>query len=124
MEQHKFKTVDEYLASLSGQGLEQAKAIRSIIKETLPDAEEKISYNMPTYKSTENLVHFAVAKNHMGFYPAPSGVTTFEEQFKARKYKYSKGAVQFPLDKTLPEQLIKDICQYRAEQAQLKLKKK
>ncbi len=119
-----FETVDEYMGSLEGVALEKAKKIRAIIKETLPEAEEKISYNMPTYKSSENLVHFAVAKNHMGFYPAPSGISHFEEKFKARKYKYSKGAVQFPMDEPLPEQLIKEICHYRAQQAQLKTKKK
>jgi uncharacterized protein YdhG (YjbR/CyaY superfamily) len=84
---------------------------------------------MPTYDYYGNLVHFAAHKNHIGFYPAPSGIEAFEEPLSV--YKSSKGAVQFPLDQPLPIDLIKQIVSFRLaenvryeEEKQLKKSKK
>lgn len=81
------------------------------IQKTVPEAEEKISYGMPTFYLKGNLVHFSNAKNHIGFYPTPSAVTAFQDRLTS--YKTSKGAIQFPLDKELPWPLIRDIVLFR-----------
>ena len=66
---------------------------------------------MPTFDLHGNLVHFAAFKNHIGFYPAPSGIAAFKEELSG--YKGAKGSVQFPLDKPLPYELIREIVKFR-----------
>lgn len=107
-------TIDEYIAQFSPEIQEILQSLRKVIRETAPDAGEKISYQMPTFTLNGNLVHFAAFKNHIGFYPAPSGIEAFKE--KLTEYKYSKGAVQFPISKPLPFDLIKDIVAFRVSE--------
>ena len=66
---------------------------------------------MPTFYLKGNLVHFAAHKNHIGFYPTPSAIQAFESELS--KYESSKGAVQFPMDKSLPLKLITKIVKFR-----------
>jgi len=88
--------------------------LRAAIRAAAPDAEEKISYQMPTFALHGNLVHFAAHPHHIGFYPAPSGIAAFAEELAP--YKSSKGAVQFPLDQPLPLDLIRRIVEFRVEE--------
>lgn len=106
-----YKTVDEYIALYSPEIQEKLQALRKLIKEEVPKAEEKISWRMPTYVLNGNLVHFAAFKNHIGFYPGASGIANFEDKFS--EYKFSKGAVQFPMNKPLPFELIREIVRFR-----------
>jgi uncharacterized protein YdhG (YjbR/CyaY superfamily) len=69
---------------------------------------------MPTFKLNGNLVHFAAYKNHIGFYPAPSGIEAFKRELSP--YKWSKGAVQSPLDKPIPLDLVKKIVVFRVKE--------
>ena len=92
--------------------------MRRTIREAAPDAVEAISYQMPTFKLNGNLVHFAAYKNHIGFYPTPSGVEAFREELSA--YKVSKGAIQFPIDQPMPLDLVRRIVQFRVAQNQTK----
>jgi uncharacterized protein YdhG (YjbR/CyaY superfamily) len=108
-------SIDEYIAAFPEDVQSRLQAIRQTIKEAAPQATEAISYGMPTFRLKGNLVHFAAFKNHIGFYPAPSGVEAFQK--KLAPYKYSKGAVQFPLDKPVPFDLITDIVRYRVEES-------
>lgn len=125
MERVKFETTDEYIATFSGDVLRHLKKMRSIVRKAAPEAKEVISYNMPAVFQDGVLVYYAGYKNHIGFYPTGSGIEYFKEQFA--DYKWSKGAIQFPLDRPLPEQLITDIVRFRLtenrEKAQLKPKK-
>ncbi|MBK8550968.1 MAG: DUF1801 domain-containing protein [Ignavibacteria bacterium] len=88
--------------------------IRDVIKKAAPEAEETIKYSIPTFTLNGNLVHFAAYKNHIGFYPAPSGIKAFKKELSA--YKNSKGAVQFPLDKPLPLSLMSKIVKFRVKE--------
>lgn len=120
-----FKNTDEYIALQDGNVQPILELLRSAIKSVVPQAEEVISYRMPAFKYKGMLVYFAAHKNHIGFYPTGSGIEAFKHEFG--EYKYSKGAVQFPLDKPLPIDLIKRIVQFRMhennEKAELKKKK-
>jgi len=108
------KTIDEYVIGFPKDIQEKLEALRATIRKVAPDAEEIISYGMPTFYLQGNLVHFAVFKNHIGFYPAPSGIEAFKEELSL--YKTSKGAVQFPIDKPLPLSLVSDIVKHRVKQ--------
>jgi len=105
--------VDEYINQYTGEVKTRLEKIRKVIKKTAPDATETISYRMPTYRKGKNLFHFAGFKNHIGFYPTPSGIEAFQDELK--EFKTSKGAIQFPHDKPIPYDLIKRIVQYRVQ---------
>lgn len=95
--------------------------LRQTIRKSAPDATEKISYQMPTFYFNGNLVHFAAFKHHLGFYPAPSGISAFREELKG--YKTSKGATQFPVDQPLPLSLVKKIVEFRVKENSTKKRK-
>ena len=110
-----FTTIDEYITTFPADIQAILQTVRATIREVVPDAEEKISYQMPTFYLHGNLVHFAAFKNHIGFYPTPTGVESFQERLSA--YKGAKGSVQFPLDQPMPLDLIRDIVRYRVEES-------
>lgn len=109
-----FNTVDEYITLFPEEVQSILNELRKVIREEAPDAEEKISYKMPTYYLNGNLVHFAAWKNHIGFYGTPSVGKHFNEELA--EYKTSKGTIQFPLDKPLPHDLIRKIVRFRVEE--------
>jgi uncharacterized protein YdhG (YjbR/CyaY superfamily) len=106
--------VDKYIATFPVEVQTLLHQMRSVIKEKAPDATETIKYAMPTYVLKENLVHFAGYKKHIGFYPTPSGIEKFKNEIAF--YKWSKGAVQFPVDKPLPLDLIRKIVEFRVNE--------
>ncbi|MBI1933336.1 MAG: DUF1801 domain-containing protein [Ignavibacteriales bacterium] len=110
----KFKNIDEYIETFPKNIQIILNEIRKVILLAAPNAEEKISYNMPTFFLNRNLVHFAGYKNHVGFYPTPSGIVNFAEELKS--YKTSKGAIQFPIDKPLPVKTITKIVKFRVKE--------
>lgn len=121
-----YESIDEYIATFPAEIQEILKTIRRVIRESAPDATEKISYQMPTFVLYGNLVHFAAFKNHIGFYPTPSGINAFENELSG--YKGAKGSIQFPLKNPLPYDLISAIVKFRVaeniKQAESKLKKR
>jgi uncharacterized protein YdhG (YjbR/CyaY superfamily) len=108
------ETIDEYIAGFPADIQVILQKIRKTIKDAAPDAQEAISYQMPTFKLHGNLVHFAGYKNHIGFYPVPSGIEKFKAELSV--YKQGKGSVQFPLDQPIPYDLISRIVKFRVEE--------
>ena len=106
-----FQSIDEYIATFPEETQKILLEIRAAIKAAAPNAEEKISYQMPTFFLKGNLVHFAAFKNHIGFYPTPSGIQAFKKELSM--YEGAKGSVQFPIDKPLPLELIRKIVKFR-----------
>ena len=117
-----FSTIDEYIAQFPQDLQRILQELRVTIRAAAPDASEKISYQMPTFFLNGNLVHFAVQKKHIGFYPAPSGIAAFQQELTA--YKSSKGAVQFPIDQPLPLDLVRRIVEFRVAENLAKAHKK
>ncbi|MGO4697982.1 iron chaperone [Paenibacillus sp. 2TAB26] len=122
-----FETIDQYIAHYSPEIQDILEKIRGVIKVAAPEATEKISYQMPTFVLHGNLVHFAAYKNHIGLYPAPSGIEAFKQQLSP--YKGAKGSIRFPLDEPIPYELIGEIVKYRVAEniekaANKKVKKK
>ena len=105
---------ESYFAQFSNQSQLQLKEVYETCKELLPEAAEKISYGMPCFSLKQNVVYFAAFKNHIGFYPTASGVKAFESELVG--LKFSKGAIQFPLDKAIPKELIRKIVLFRLDE--------
>ncbi|MES2765815.1 MAG: DUF1801 domain-containing protein [Bacteroidota bacterium] len=108
------KNIDEYIAQQPVGIREQLEQIREVVRQAAPEAEEMISYMMPTFKQDGVLVHFAAFKNHIGLYPAPRAIEVFKKELSV--YKGAKGTVQFPLDEPLPLELIRRIVEFRVKE--------
>ena len=109
-----FKSIDEYIDAFPRNIQNVLQELRRTIKEAAPQAEETISYRIPTFKLNGNLVHFAAFKNHIGFYPTSSGISAFKKELS--RYAGSKGTVRFPIDKPLPLSLIRRIVRFRVKE--------
>lgn len=116
------KNIDEYIAGFPIETQKLLEQIRATIKKAAPEAKETISYAIPTFKLNGNLVHFAAFKNHIGFYPAPSGNEAFKKELSI--YKGGKGTVQFPIDKPIPLNLITKIVKFRVKENLERIKTK
>jgi uncharacterized protein YdhG (YjbR/CyaY superfamily) len=108
------KDIDEYISGFPSDVQEILNKIRATIREAAPDAKETINYQIPTFTLKGNLVHFAGFKKHIGFYPAPSGIEKFAQELSG--YASAKGSVQFPLDQSIPYDLISQITKFRVKE--------
>ena len=117
-----FKTIDEYIGTFPEDVRDILNTLRQAIREAAPEAEETINYQIPTFTLHGNLVHFAGFKNHIGFYPTPSGMEAFRKELAA--YKSAKGSVQFPIDELRPLPLIRRIVEYRVKENMARKQKK
>ncbi len=104
------ETIDAYIESQQEEVQLYLKKVRKAIAEAIPEAEEKISWSMPTFWRKRNIIQFAGFKNHIGLYPGPEAVEQFAEQLK--DYKTSKGTIQFPYKKQIPLELIAEIAEW------------
>jgi len=106
-----FSTIEQYIESFDREKQNILwEALRIIRNVAPPGTTETINYKMPTLRYNGNLIHFALFKNHLGVYPGPDAIIHFA--FELQTYKTSKGAIQFPLDRQLPQKLIEDIVLY------------
>jgi uncharacterized protein YdhG (YjbR/CyaY superfamily) len=118
MENSKFNTIDEYIATFPKDVQKRLQKVRTTIRKAAPKAAEAISYAMPTYKYFGNLVHFAGYNFHIGFYPTPSAIVAYKKELAS--YKQSKGAVQFAHTDKLPLDLIKAMVLFRVKESEEK----
>jgi len=109
----KFKDIDTYHGRQSAEIRLRLDALRQCIHEAVPGLQETISYNMPAFRLRTNLVYYMVHKNHIGFYPTNEPVRVFADRLQ--DWVHSKGAIQFPHNKPLPLELVRDIVRFRAE---------
>jgi len=116
----KFEDIDSYIASFPEETRKLLQQVRITISKAAPEAKETINYGMPTFTLKGNLVHFAAFKNHIGFYPTPSGIEAFKKELSV--YDGAKGSVQFPLSKPIPFDLISKIVEFRVKENLKKVK--
>lgn len=112
----KYSTIDEYIDSFPEETQNLLEKVRATIRKAAPEAGEAINYGIPTFTLHGNLVHFAAFKNHIGFYPTPSGIEKFKKELSV--YEGAKGSVKFPIDTPLPLGLISEIVKFRVKEKQ------
>ena len=118
---HKFQTVDEYIGTFPKETQDILEEIRKLIKSTAPeDAEEKISYNIPSFQWHGYLIYFAGYEHHIGVYPTPPGDEKFEKLISP--YVKGKGTLQFPLNKSIPYDVIKEVVKWAVKRNEVKVK--
>lgn len=108
------KNIDEYIARCPAEVQAVLQELRQTIQKAAPQAKETINYMMPTFTLEGNLVHFAAFKNHIGFYPAPTGIDQFRKELST--YELSKGTIRFPMDQPLPLELVSRIVKFRVQE--------
>ena len=108
-----YTTIDEYISNIPKNIQIILNKLPHVISEAAPEAEEAISYGIPTFKLKGNLVLFAGYKNHIGFYPTPSGIEAFKDELAS--YELSKGTIKFPIDKPISFNLVKKIVGFRVK---------
>lgn len=106
--------IDAYIAGFPYDVQAILRKVRATIAKAAPEAQEAIRYQIPTFTLNGNLVHFAAFKNHIGFYPGPSGIEKFNKELSA--YEGAKGSVRFPLNQPIPYGLIRDIVTFRVKE--------
>ena len=106
------ETVGEYILAQDEAIRGHLESVRNVLRASLPDAVEKISWSMPTWWKEHNIIHFAAAKKHIGLYPGPEAVTFFAEKLDQADCKYSKGSIQIPYSDELPLDLIAEIADW------------
>jgi uncharacterized protein YdhG (YjbR/CyaY superfamily) len=115
-----YTTIDEYIVHYPPEVQAILQRVRETIRKVTPEAQEAIKYGLPTFVlQGKNLVHFGAFQKHIGFYPTPNGLEQFEQKLSV--YPRSKGAVQFPLDRPIPYDLIEEITRFRLEQTLLQV---
>jgi len=122
MEIKKAKNIDEYISLWPIEIQRKLEQIRKLVKEIVPDAEERISYQMPMFYLNGVLVYFAAFKNHIGFFPTASAVDKFKSELK--EYETTKGTIHLPYGKNIPIELIRKIVKFKAKENKNKINKK
>jgi uncharacterized protein YdhG (YjbR/CyaY superfamily) len=106
------QSVDEYIAAQDETIQPKLNEIRTVLRSALPDAEERISWSMPTYRKDHNIIHFAAQKKHIGLYTGPEAVAYFSGRLDQAGLLYSKGSIQIPYSDDLPLELIAEIADW------------
>lgn len=107
------ETIEEYIAAQPEEVQPYLTELRNALRAVLPEAEERISWSMPTYWKKHNIIHFAGFKNHAGLYPGPEAVLEFAERLT--EYRTSKGTIQLPYSRPVPAELVSDIARWCLE---------
>lgn len=114
MKRTKALSINAYIRSFPAKTQKLLRQMRATVRAAAPDAQETISYAIPTFTLHGNLVHFAAYEKHIGFYPTPAAIQAFSRELAA--YESAKGSVRFPLDEPLPLGLIARMVRFRVAQ--------
>lgn len=104
------QTIDEYIAAQEETIRPRLERLCSVIHEAIPDADEKISWAMPTFRKGKNLISFAAFRKHIGLYPGDEAAAAFADRLTG--FEVSKGTIRLPHDQDLPEELIAEIARW------------
>lgn len=100
--------IDEYLKKVAEPQKSELERIRKIVHETVPEANEVISYGMPAFKYKNHyLIGFNALKDHMSIFPTSGPIEALKD--KLQDYSLSKGTIRFTLDNSIPEPLVKEV---------------
>ena len=104
------RNIDDYIAAQDEKYQPVLREVRAVLRNVLPEAEERISWSMPTYWKGRNIIHFAASKNHLGLYPGEEATAAFAEELSG--LSVSKGTIRVPYDQPLPSELIERIAKW------------
>lgn len=118
-----YKTIDQYHDAFPAHVVERMQKIRNAVHEVAPDVEEAISYQIPCFKYMGYLIYYSAYTHHISLSHPFSQALLDHFRNDLKNYKVTKSAIQFPNDKELPLQLIKDIIAFRKSENSANAKK-
>ena len=101
-------TIDDYISLQDESVQPRLESIRETIRTAIPEAQEKISWSMPTFWKGRNIIHFAASKKHIGLYPGDEATEAFADRLS--EFDTSKGTIRLPHNRELPLELVRDIA--------------
>ena len=104
------ETIDAYIAMQDEAVQPRLREVRDILRAALPEAQERMSWSMPTFWKGRNIIHFAASKKHLGLYPGGEATAVFADRLTG--FDVGKGTIRLPYDKPLPVALIADIARW------------
>ena len=105
-------SISDYLAALPPGTRRVVRTVLDTIRKAAPGAEERISYQIPSFKlGGQYLVYVAAYERHIGVYPAPTGDAAFNAAVKP--YRSGKATLRFPLDEPVPLKLVAGVVKFR-----------
>ncbi len=102
------ETIDDYISLQDESVQPRLESIRETIRAAIPEAQEKISWSMPTFWKGRNIIHFAASKKHIGLYPGDEATEAFADRLP--EFDTSKGTIRLPHNRELPLELVRDIA--------------
>ena len=108
------QTIDEYIDAQDASVRPKLREVRAIIRAAIPEAQERMSWSMPTFWRGRNLIHFAASKRHLGLYPGGEATAVFADALK--DYDVSKGTIRILWDRELAVELIRKIAKWCYEE--------
>lgn len=104
--------VDKYLNKLDSEQKTELERVRIVIKHTVPNTEEVMSYGMPAFKyNNRPLIYYAAFKDHISIFPTSPVIKNLKKELYG--HKISKGTIQFTIEKPLSENLLTKILKVR-----------
>lgn len=107
------RNIDEYIAAQDEKLRPALREVRAVLRNALPEAEERISWSMPTYWKGRNLIHFAASKKHLGIYPGDEAIAAFAKELA--DFDTGKGTIRLSYEQPLPADLIRKIAEWCLE---------
>jgi uncharacterized protein YdhG (YjbR/CyaY superfamily) len=119
-----YKTIEDYHKVFSGETLDRMQTIRELVHKVAPEVEEVISYQIPAFKIGDkfHLIYYCAFPKHLTISSPWNEAMLKEFETELKEYKVSKSAIQLPLDKPLPLDLIKRILVFRKKEFEAKKK--
>ena len=123
MTNYSVKNVDDYILAAPEKARSHLKEIRDIIKSAIPEAEEKIGYGKPFYKTSRWLIGFDVYKHHIGFEIYDGQLNSEDRKMLEKKgYKFGNKTFQIRYDQKVPIDIIKKLAKAQVKLNELKSK--
>lgn len=113
-----YKSIDEYIEAFSGDAKDMLVALRLLVHESVPEINEKISWQMPTFYKSGIVIQFAAHQKHIGVYPGPDAIEVFKEEIEENGLKWTKGGFQIPFGKPIPIELLRGVVLFRDAEEQ------
>ena len=104
-------TIAGYIRAAPREAQPHLRRLYSILKSVAPEARELIKWGTPFFVEPRFLFAFSAHKAHLNFVPTAAGLEPFRKELEG--HKTTKGALQIPYNKPLPEDLVRRIAKYR-----------
>jgi uncharacterized protein YdhG (YjbR/CyaY superfamily) len=115
---HAPEEVDAYLEAFPDDVRSALERVRRVIRETVPDCTERVSYGIPIFRLRKDLVGMSAHEHHCSLHStSPSLMRVMAEELEG--LGVSGATIHFTPQQPLPEALIESIVRERTKESGL-----